>query len=370
MALNDRCSRGGRLTGLALALIAMVIVMGSWPKTALGEPFCFLTQITSSTNVPGSEGSRKPSINATGTRIAFESGADLTGGNSERRPEIFLFDATSRTFTQLTESPPGSAARQGSFDPVINATGTRIVFRSNSDLTGGNPGNTGHIFLFDTTTGTTTQVMAAGIFTIDATGNRIAFVSNEDLTGDNADRSQEIFLLDGIAGTLTQITDSPNDAASGVFHPSMNATGTRIAFDSGVDLTGDNPDRSREIFLYDTTTGITTQITSSTNSFLSSYGPSINATGTRIAFVSNADLTGGNSDHNSEIFLFDTTTSALIQITNSVGSPLGRDRRSPSINATGTRIAFEFRADLTGGNPDGNEEIFLAGCVQSVTSTP
>jgi hypothetical protein len=33
-----------------------------------------------------------------------------------------------------------------------------------------------------------------------------------------------------------------------------------------------------------------------------------------------------------------------------------------AINAAGTRIAFESNADLTGGNPDGNNEIFLATC--------
>jgi hypothetical protein len=33
----------------------------------------------------------------------------------------------------------------------------------------------------------------------------------------------------------------------------------------------------------------------------------------------------------------------------------------PSINADGTRIAFVSTSDLTGGNPDGNQEIFLAG---------
>ncbi|TDJ01853.1 MAG: IPTL-CTERM sorting domain-containing protein [Candidatus Dadabacteria bacterium] len=34
----------------------------------------------------------------------------------------------------------------------------------------------------------------------------------------------------------------------------------------------------------------------------------------------------------------------------------------PSINADGTRIAFESFADINGGNPDESLEIFLAVC--------
>ncbi len=45
------------------------------------------------------------------------------------------------------------------------------------------------------------------------------------------------------------------------------------------------------------------------------------------------------------------------QITNSTGS----GSRGSSISSDGTRIAFDSDSDLTGGNADGNYEIFLAG---------
>jgi len=132
--------------------------------------------------------------------------------------------------------------------------------------------------------------------------------------------------------------------------PSINADGTRIAFVSDADLTGENPDGNREIFLFDTTTATFTQITDTTEfraGLPLSFSPSINADGTRIAFVSSADLTGGNPDGNREIFLFDTTTTTFTQITDTTP---GRSF-SPSINADGTRIAFHSSADLTGGEP-------------------
>lgn len=38
------------------------------------------------------------------------------------------------------------------------------------------------------------------------------------------------------------------------------------------------------------------------------------------------------------------------------------DSRFSSINADGTRIAFQSDANINGGNPDGNDEIYLARC--------
>jgi len=40
-----------------------------------------------------------------------------------------------------------------------------------------------------------------------------------------------------------------------------------------------------------------------------------------------------------------------------------------SINADGTRIAFESTANINGGNPDLNSEIFLAVCIDLSTRT-
>lgn len=43
-----------------------------------------------------------------------------------------------------------------------------------------------------------------------------------------------------------------------------------------------------------------------------------------------------------------------------ITSTTGGDHYNPSINADGTRIAFSSNRNLTGGNPDSNHELFLA----------
>lgn len=124
-----------RVVGFGL-LLGMLV--GSWPQTALAQLSCTVTQITSAT-----QGfSEVPSINADGTRIAFQSTANLTGSNAEGNFESFLFDTTTDTFTQITSTT-------GSFsgDVSINADGTRIAFVSDADLTGGNPDGNDEIFL-------------------------------------------------------------------------------------------------------------------------------------------------------------------------------------------------------------------------------
>jgi len=84
------------------------------------------------------------------------------------------------------------------------------------------------------------------------------------------------------------------------------------------------------------------------------YSASINGDGTRIIFTSDQDLTGANQDHNQEIFLFDTTTNTFTQITNTTTYPNGGN-----ISEDGNHIAFVSGADITGGNPTHGQKLFL-----------
>jgi Tol biopolymer transport system component len=160
---------------------------------------------------------------------------------------------------------------------------------------------------------------------------------------------------------IDQITD---ETAGASVRPSINADGTRIAFDSDANINGGNPELNREIYLFNTTTGIITQITDETAG--DSFGQSINADGARIAFDSTADINGGNPEGNFEIYLFDTTTGIFTQITDETAGVSG----NPSINADGTRIAFFSEADINGGNPEGNLEIYLAVCFDPSMARP
>ena len=260
--------------------------------------------------------------------------------------------------------------QEDSTQASINADGTRIAFRSESNINGGNPDGTREIFIFDTTTGIFTQITDSPTEnsddpSINADGTRVAFVTNANINGGNPENNDEIFLFDTTSGIFTQIT---NTLAGDNEEPSVNADGTRVAFRSDANINGLNPGAIRQIFLFSQGGGIVA-ITSEPAG--ESESPSINADGTRIAFESTANINGGNADGNDEVFLFDTTTGIFTQITD---EPFPRNSSDPSINADGTRIAFESTANINGGNPENNEEVYIfettTAVITQITQTP
>jgi Tol biopolymer transport system component len=338
-----------------------------------------------------------PSIDAAGTRIAFSSNADPLGSNGDGSYEIFLWDAATG-FTQITSIDSPSI-----LSPRINGAGTRIAFPADVDPLGSNGDGSVEIFLWDASTGltqvTNTTSGISYVPAINAIGNRIAFSSNANPLGSNGDGNFEIFLWDASTG-LTQIT---NTTGRDRFVPSINASGTRIAFQVNGILFEDT-----EIFLWDASTGLTqitdtvqgvsnqasinasgnriaysfspvflsgtdniflwdatagfTQITNLNNR--SSIAPAIDAAGNRIAFYSTAPL-GNNGDGNDEVYLWDASTGVTQVTTTTKGENI-----FPAINAAGTRIAFQSNADLLGNNDDKFFQIFLASCQPLLAEVP
>jgi Tol biopolymer transport system component len=292
-------------------------------------------------------------ISAGDNLVALSSQGDPTGDNPDGNREIFLFDRATMAFTQITDT-----TGEDNIVPVLNSDGTLIAFDSSADVTGGNPDNNREIFLFDADTDTFTQITnTVGVNSLvpDITpdGTTIGFHSDADLTGDNPDVSLEVFLFDVISMTFTQITDgdSLNSATA-----ALSSDGAIVGLNSDTDPEGGNPDNNREIFLFDTDTMQFTQVTDSADT--DNGGPSISSDGTRLVFTSRADLTGDNPDGNREVFLFDAATDITTQITDSVGGTF----TDAVISGDGTRILFTSGSDIVGENPDGNIEVYFADC--------
>ena len=301
--------------------------------------------------------SRSPSINAAGNIIAFESRAAIVGPNPDMNTEIYLFDTGSGAFTRITDSPKASE------NPSINAAGDKIAFASGADINGVNIGGNSEIYIFDTESGIYTRITDTSLGTstqpsINAAGDKVAFTSNAHINGVNTGDNDEIYLFDTVSGTFTQITDSPvNPPYGDSSRPSINAAGDRVAFTSRANINGVNPGLNREIYLFDAASGVITQITDEPSG--ESVAPTINAQGNIVAFSSDANINGGNPDGNAEIFVFDTASGAITQVTS---DPLG-DARAPSMNAAGSLITY-WSPDSENANI--NREIFMASCINRV----
>jgi uncharacterized protein (TIGR03437 family) len=173
--------------------------------------------------------------------------------------------------------------------------------------------------------------------TLSGDGRHIVFESTADLTGDGTGTHFRAFVADATADTISFSELAPTRAPAAA----ISQDGASIAFASAEDLTGENSDRNSEIFL--STAGHTTQITSTTPADASTrvrdgnFQPSISDDGGLVAFSSNRDLTGENADGNLEIFLYDVAAHKFTQLTNTVATIGASDAK---LGGEGSRVAF------------------------------
>jgi uncharacterized protein (TIGR03437 family) len=313
---------------------------------------------------------------------------------------------------RITHTPE----RTLNLNPTISGDGRRIAFESTGNLTGAtSSGVNFHTLRADITgdgaTFTSIAASRAPAPALSRDGSRLAFASRENLTGENADGNSEIFFFDG--ERLRQITStSPRDAAQrigdGNFQPSISNDGKLLAFASNRDLTGANPDANFEIFIYDSDTRRTTQITDTTGTNGASDAK-LSGDGTRVAYIrdngaagsagsgeisSHRDLLLYERANNStrvlaqeveglaltygratsddgqrvvyaaqtaarttQVFLYDGRNGQSRRLT-SLGSRAADVPLHPTISGDGSRIAFATRRNVNGGNSDASVELY------------
>jgi Tol biopolymer transport system component len=300
------------------------------------------------------------SVTDDGSWLAFSSPADLVGSNHDRSPELFVMSADGTDIRQLTDHPAVNAGSVGAV--MIAGGGGRIAFTANTDPLGLNPQQVEQLFVIDFDGSGLAQLTAAaadgfGAISISDDGERIAFAHGGDLTGGNPDGSGEIFRILADGTGLLQLTAATEGASGG---PALAGNGSTIAFQSSADLTGGNPDAQTEVFLVGFDGAGLRQLTT-TNALLdfgdpTAAGPSITDDGGTIVFFSNHYIFPfTNIDSNFEIWSIRADGSGLRALTASaisVGSLL------PTISGSGNRVAFLTLAEFGGSNPDGNPELY------------
>ena len=295
-----------------------------------------LTQITASAT--GSAGFFAD-ISGDGTRIMLAHSADLVpGSNPDGSYEVFAFDVPTSSLVQLTDTTNGFSQL-----PRTSIDGDEYAFASTATdlIPGGNPDANFETYYFN---GSLIQVTnTASGFSVSRSmsddGNRLVIESDRDLTGGNPDENVEVFYYDFPTDSVVQVTHTTGNTGAG----SISPDGMKIAYHAGA-VGGAN-----NIFLYDVATATTVQLTTNGGSF----SPSLTADGSRIAYRRITSTTSA------QIYLYDASTDSSFPITDTTGGVNG----SAAINANGTRIAFVSNADVVPGmNPDLNSEVYLATC--------
>jgi 6-phosphogluconolactonase (cycloisomerase 2 family) len=190
-------------------------------------------------------------------------------------------------------------------------------------------------------------------------GRFVVFEYAGDPLGSNSDGNIEIFRFDRNSDTLIQVTDTSGCSNT---HPgvSNDGQGRRIGFLS--DCTelepgdGFNPDGNREVVLYDNNSG-NFQFNGTSSCDNNSVVISTDNSGRYLTYVSTCNYTGGNGDGNAEIFQWDRRNDSYRQITSSTLAS-GAINDVPSSTDSGDYVAFVSNANYGGQNAAGNMVVY------------
>ncbi|WP_442506649.1 ELWxxDGT repeat protein [Novipirellula sp. SH528] len=301
-----------------------------------------------------------PDANFDGTFIAFDSNDmdfNTLDTNEDGSREIFVYDAITEELLQVTHSQNPATV---SSDPSISHDGRRVVYVSSTQ------GNRAAFLatLSPTAAPSISSITqsdsgdASGVV-ISGNGSMVALASTGNESGNNTDANRELFVFDITTKTLTQITKTTG--GTGGENPSANLDGTLIAFESDRDLTGENADGNREIFLVNLSNPAVPVFTQFTDTLGgANRRPQISDDGTIIVFESDRDLTGGNGENDGELYLYQVPLDMFLPIINLAGAD---DSLHASVSASGKKIAFSSMRNLDGQNQDGSSEIFTAEAI-------
>lgn len=385
---------------IPVLLLALAGCGGGDSPSAIAALTIFRASMAGS--IEANNNSRTPSINDSGQFIAFSSDATTlltSGSDTNGFSDIYLYNKSNRRNTRVSVASGGTQANNNSLNPSISGDGRYIAFASDAtNLIGAGNDTNGvtDIFLHDRLANVTTRVSVAtgGMEgdnnstnpAISANGQFIAFASDStNLIGAGADTNgfRDIFVHDRLTGVTTRVsvatggTEGDNNSRT----PSISSDGRFVAFASdATNLIGVGGDINgfTDIFVNDSTTGITTRVSVSSAAVAgnnASLSPSISSTGQFIAFASDAtNLLGAGGDTNiaKDIFFHDSGTAVTTRV--SVG-PGGAEANSgslePAISANGWLVVFSSSAtNLLGAGGDTNaaQDVFLYDRTTGVTA--
>jgi Tol biopolymer transport system component len=331
-----------------------------------------------------------------GRWIAYSSlDTDLVAGQTDLNSnlDVFLFDRATGTTTLASRSAasPAQAGDGSSAFPAISNDGRWIAFRSGaSDLVPGQTG-AGGIFLYDRTTGTTVRVSPEGWdVEISGDGRWVAFESTApDLVPGQVDTNSQtdIFLWDRVSGTTvlasrsasSPVTAANSDSTFGSDSQTADVLSTdgrylvfaSYATDLVIGQTESN--QQRDVFLFDRVTGSVTLVSRCGSPELTanseSFGPSISADGSKVAFVSRAsDLVPSQYDPwgDTDVFLYDPAAGTLALASHKpflsfhAGDFSSGTSFNARISADGQVVAFSSADEsLTFSDLDGHTGAFI-----------
>ncbi|HMB22438.1 MAG TPA: hypothetical protein VKP08_06405, partial [Anaerolineales bacterium] len=311
----------------------------------------------------GDNFSYNPSISADGRYAAFVSDATtLVSGDTNNTTDVFVHDLETHATTRISVASSGTQANNGSNWASISGDGRYVAFFSSANnLVSDDTNERTDIFVHDLQMHTTTRVSlnSSGeqgngwsyFPSISADGRYVAFLSwSSNLVDDDTNGVGDIFVRDTQTDTTTRVSLSSdgvqgNDASE---YSAISADGRYVVFDSHAsNLTGDDTNSSKDIFIRDTqanTTKRVSQTSNGTQGNAASYSPAISANGDFVVFESDAsNLVDNDTNGVKDAFVregpFDSAPTVL---------SISRADPSPAFTSQSVRFTVSFSEDVTG----------------------
>jgi len=268
-----------------------------------------------------------PALASAAPVIVFDADADLTGGNVDLSREIFRINLDGTGLVQLTNGVAGTTSDV----PQVNSSGAWVAFESNADLNGGNADGSYEIFLARSD-GTGLQRITGDAVNgsrapdISASGDRIVFSSPADLLGTNPELNAEVYLYDVPAATLRQLTSFVKGSSGGA---RVSGDGQWVVFSSSAPIFEETPDDPSGLYRVSASGGAIERI-GALRKGIGGVGPAgalggggaalvPDQTGRMTVFTGLGDFTEANPDYLSELWVIDRD--ALPPVTVSRTSP-------------------------------------------------
>jgi uncharacterized protein (TIGR03437 family) len=301
-----------------------------------------------------------PTLSGDGSRVAFETSADLTGAGTGEGFRLVSADAAQApTFRELAPSRAPA--------PALSQDGTCAAFASNADPLGENRDGDSEIFFHDgtrlrqlthTTPDEPAHRAAQGCFlpSMSDDGKLVAFTSDRDLTGENAGLARQIFLLDTSAQKVVQVTHV--EGAASARDAKLSGDGSRVAFVIDRGSEGGLSD----LFVYSVAGGETLTAVSGAQSLKTTYGRASSDDGLRVVYSAR----GANGA--TQVFLLDGRNGRLLRQLTQLGTRASDVPLNPTLSGDGNRVAFATRRNLSGLNPDASVELYLYDIPSNATT--
>jgi Tol biopolymer transport system component len=209
-----------------------------------------------------------------------------------------------------------------------------------------------------------------GVFepSLSADGGRVAFRTTGNVTGENPDGSFEVFVYDRDDDEFIQATSTPGGSGTAIDAPMLTPDGAHVIFRSPWDFITGAPGVTFQLWEVDLTTGTYRQVTSNPPN-TPVFDPRLSTDGAYAVFTSRIDPVGQNPNASLEIFRIDIVLSEIIQISDNGASATAAYH--PDVNGDGSIVVWSDRADYDGTNGNGGLEIWKwdesTGQITSVT---